>query len=304
MLKSKPMMKKSASLLFVLMCLALLLSGCLGPKTPQDVAKAFWQAVIDNDAHGVVKYSTLSKPEDFDGFAMDWHGFTPAWGKIIIDGDKASIVTEFTRASGSKNDNRKCVTYLVRRNDVWQVDYKLTANDLHGGPLGSLFGKLNQLGNELSRNLDASVKELNVEMERLSRKLQDMADTFSRQASEIIDKHAQELQKLMQDLKDSINRALKDDDNHLSDKDRQVMTEVAADLDVNSKNLSNPSAEAITQSNNNMGMAQQRLDSINSDVSDDYKQRWQALGRQFEEVMRNMLDELATLATNSNNNQH
>lgn len=297
------MLKKSELLPLVLMCTALLLSGCFGPKTPQDVAKTFWLAVIDNDAHGVVKYSTLSKPEDFDGFAMDWHGYTPAWGKVIIDGDEASIVTEFTRASGSKNDNRKCVTYLVRKNDVWKVDYKSTGNDLHGGPLGILFGNLNQLGNELSKNIDSSVRVLNLEMERLSRKFKEMTDSFAQQASKIIDKHAQDLQKIMQALEESINRALQDQDNHLSDKDRQVMTEVAADLAASSKNLSSPSTESVTESNKNMGMAQLRLDSIDHGLSDDYKERWQALGRQFEQVMRTMLDELA-MSANSNNNPH
>jgi hypothetical protein len=303
MVKFKAMKKKTVFLLLASMCTALLLSGCFGPKTPQDVAKAFWHAVIDNDAHGVVTYSTLSQPQDYDEFSLDWKGFTPSWGKVIIDGDEASIVTEFSRASGSKNDNRKCITYLVRKNDVWKVDYTMTGNALRGGPLGSLFGKLNQLGNELSKNIDASVQELNVEMERLSRQFKEMTDSFAQQASKIIDEHAQELQNIMRELEESINRALQDRDNQLSDKDRQVMTEVAADLDASSKSLSNPSTVSVTASNKNMGRAQLRLDSINRGLSDDYKERWQALGRQFEQVMRTMLDELA-MSEKRNNNPH
>ena len=287
------MLKKFRYLAFVMLCAALLLSGCVGPKTPQEVAKAFWHAVIENDAGEVAKYSTLSNPQDFDGFGLDWHGFTPVWGRVIIDGDQASIVTEFSSPSSNEAEKRKCVTYLVRRNDVWKVDYKLTGTDLHGGALGALFGQLNQLGTEISKSLGASVNELNLEMERLSRKLRDMTDAFSQQATKIIDKYSGELQHIMRQLAESINRALQDKNNHLSDKDRQTMTEVVADLDTSSKSLANPSTQTVTESNKQMGMAQQRLDSINRGVADDYKTQWQTLGRQFATVMRDMLDELA-----------
>jgi uncharacterized membrane-anchored protein YhcB (DUF1043 family) len=300
MLKSKAMMKKSVLLALVLMCTALLLSGCLGPKTPQEVAKAFWYSVINHDAQNVVKYSTLNNPQEFDGFGLDWHGFTPAWGRIVIDGDQASIVTEFSGPTTNAADKRKCVTYLIRSNDVWKVDYKMTGNDLHGGALGALFGQLNRLGNELSMSLDASVNELNAEMERLSRRLKEVTDSFSQQATKIIDKYADDLQQITRQLADSINRALNDKNNHPSEKDRQTMTEVAADLDTSSRALANPSTQTVTASNKQMATAQQRLDTINSGVADDYKTQWQTLGRQFATVMRNMLDELAASVKRNN----
>ena len=300
MVNITPKSRNAVFLLFVVMSTALLLSGCLGPKTPQEVAKAFWQSVIEHDADDAVKYSTLTDPQAFDSFGMDWHGVTPAWGKIVIDGDQARIETRFSDSAGATLANRHCVTYLVRKDEVWKVDYKMTDNDLHGGALGVLFGKFNQLGNELSDSLDSSVKELNLEMERLGRKLQDMTDSFSQQASKVIEQHARELQDIMRQLEDSINRALQDHDNHLTNKDRQVMTQVAARLDDSSKHLTNPTTKSVTNSNYNMGMAQQRLDSINGRISDNYKKQWQALGQQFETVMREMLDELAR-SVNPNN---
>lgn len=298
MIKFTTMLKKPLYVAFVM----LLLTGCLGPKTPQEVSKAFWYAVIENDASAVVKYSTLTTSQDFDGFGLDWHGYTPNWGRVIIDGDEASIVTKFSNPNAGSAEKRKCVTYLVRRNEVWKVDYKLTGSDLHGGALGALFGQLNQLGNELSKNIDTSIHELNLEMERLSRKLQDTTDTFSQQASKIIEKYAEDLQHIMRQLADSINRALQDKNNHPSDRDRRTMTEVAADLDASSRNLSTPSTESVAESSKEMGMAQQRLISLNSGILDDYKQQWQSLDKQFEAEMRNMLDEL-TASEKHNNNQ-
>ena len=294
------MMRRFIYFSLVTLCAALLLSGCLGPKTPQEVAKAFWQAVIDNDSSDVVKYSTLTNPQDFDGFGMDWHGFTPAWGRVIIDGDQASIVTEFSGPGSDAAQKRKCVTYLVRRNEVWKVDYKMTGNDLHGGALGALVGQLNQLGNEISKSLDSSVQELNTEMERLGRKLREMTDTFSAQASQVLDKYAEDLQQLMRQLADSINRALNDKRNHPSDEDRQAMAQVAANLETSSRQLAHPSTASVAESNRQMEQAEQRLQAIDSGVSPDYKAQWQALAKQFETEMRKMLDELAALGKREN----
>jgi archaellum component FlaC len=222
---------------------------------------------------------------------------------VIIDGDEASIVTEFSGPSGVETDKRKCVTYLVRKDDVWKVDYKSTGENLHGGPLGILFGKLNQLGGELSRDLDASIKDLNVEMERLSRKLKDMTDSVAQQATKIIDRHAQELQNIMNELAESIKRALQDKHNHPSDKDRQTLREVAADLDASSQHLSSPTTASVTESNQQMGSVQQRLERIDNGITDDYKQRWQALSKQFADVMKKMVDELAMSEKSKNNPQ-
>lgn len=287
------MLRKSIYLCLFILFPGLFLSGCFGPKTPQEVSQAFWQAVIEHDANGVVKYSTLSNAQAFDGFGLDWKGYKPALGKVVIDGDEARIETRFNGLAGSAAGNRHCETYLVRQNGTWKVDYKMTGNDLRGGALGALFGHLQQMGNELSKSLDATAKQLNADMERLGHKLQDMADSFSQQAGPIIDKHARELQDIMRQLQDSINRALRDDDNHLNDHDKQVMTEVAANLGDSSQTLADPTTGNVTQCNYHMGMAQQRLGGIDSDVSDQYKQQWQALGKRFEKVMREMLDELA-----------
>ncbi|MEJ2362102.1 MAG: hypothetical protein P8Z75_11865 [Gammaproteobacteria bacterium] len=281
--------------------MTLLLSGCFGPKTPQAVAKAFWQAVIEHDAVAAAKYSTLTNAQAFTGFDLDWHGYKPEWGKVIIDGDRASIETRFSGLAGNAADKRQCVTYLVRQDGVWKVDYRRTGEDLHGGALGQLFGQLNQMGTALSKSLDASAKQLNAEMQRLGKKLQAMADSFSQQAESILNKHARELQDIMQQLRDSINRALRDKNNHPSEHERQVMVKVAADLNDSSALLAHPDTKSLTACNNDMGMAQQQLGDINTGVSDDYKDQWQALMQRFDRVMRQMLNELADSMNSENN---
>jgi gas vesicle protein len=282
---------------------SLLLSGCFGPKTPQAVAKAFWQAVIAHDADAVVSYSTLSNPKSFDAFGLDWHGYTPVWGRVVIDGDQASIETHFTGPAGSQEGNRKCVTYLVRQKGDWKVDYPETAKDLHGGALGALFGSLGQMGHTLSKQLDASAKQFNAEMQRMGKKLQAMADSFSQQAEGVINKNAKRLQDIMRQLQDSINRALQDKHNHPSAHERQVMVNVADDLNASSNLLAHPSSKSLSACNDDMGAAQQQLNSIDSGVSDNYKTQWRALGRQFQAAMQQMLDEFANSVNHQNGAQ-
>lgn len=293
MLNVKSNLIKALFLSVIALSLVLLLPGCSGPKTPQDVAKSFWQAVIENNAANVAEYSTLSKPEDFNGFSMDWHGYKPAWGKVVIDGDQASIETVFTGPTDKNKDKRHCVTYLVHRDNMWKVDYKLTQVSLTGGALGSLIGSINQLGDQLSKNLDSSMKQLDVEMERLGRKFKEMADNVSQHSSKIIQQHAQNLQNIIKELEDSINQALEDRQNNLSDRDKQVMKGVVSDLETSKQRLDSPSTETITQSNSDMGLARQHLDTVNSGKSDDYKDRWDKIFKEFEQSMQSILDEFA-----------
>lgn len=282
---------------------SLLLSGCFGPKTPQAVAKAFWQAVIAHDADAVVSYSTLSNPTAFDAFGLEWQGYTPVWGRVVIDGDQASIETRFKGPSAGREATRQCMTYLVRQKGEWKVDYRETAKDLHGGALGALFGSLGQMGHTLSKQLDASAKQFNAEMQRLGTKLQAMADSFSQQAESVLRQHAKRLQDIMRQLSDSINRALQDKNNHPSEHDRQVMVQVSDNLNDSSSLLARPGSKSLTTCNHDMGMAQQQLNSIDSGVSDSYKKQWRALGRQFQSAMQQLLDEFANSVNHQNDAQ-
>jgi hypothetical protein len=149
----------------VLICMALLLSACFGKKTPQEVTEAFWEAVIDNDAKSAVKYSTLTDVQEYDGFSRDWSGLRPVLGKIVIDGEEASIVTELTGSDEAGDVPVKLVTHLVRQDDKWKVDYVRTREELSGGVLGNLLGGLNRLGKQITGKLSAASKDLRTRKE-------------------------------------------------------------------------------------------------------------------------------------------
>jgi len=290
-------MKRFIFRLIVLACSALIVSACFGPKTPQDVTKTFWQAVLNNDTGDAVKYSTLTDASYYDGFSREWKGFVPSFGKITIEENQASVASEFAAPANSGLKDRRFTTYLVLRNNEWKVDYDRTKTAIHGGALGALFGKLGQLGDDLTQQLHSSADSFNREMERMARELEQMSDSFGTQASKSMEEFAGELRRSIDELEASINRALEEEDNNLSDKDRRVLQSIAADLEQDSQNLADPSAEAISESSKNLGRAQQQLVTIDGDALDKYKSEWQELASEFEKSMQKMLDELSKITT-------
>ncbi len=287
-------MKKNVLLYIVLTCLVLPLSACFGPKTPQDVTLAFWEAVLSNDTMDAIEYSTLTDPVYYDGFSKEWRGFLPTFGKITIEEKVASVNSEFASPANSGQDNRSFTTYLVLRDDQWLVDYERTKYSVHGGALGGIFSKLDRLGDDLSSQFKSSADSFKLEMDRMSEKLEEMSDSFGQQASTTIDKYAGQLRNNIEELEESINRALKEENNNLSDEDKIILREVATDLDQNKENLSEPSVEAVTESSKKISDTQQQLEAIDNDSLAEYKKEWHELRRQLEEDMHEMVNELSS----------
>lgn len=188
-----------------------LLSSCQTPETPQQVAGHFWQAVIEDSPDEVIKYSTLVDIKDYDRFSKDWAGFQYDLGKITIEDNKAGVESTFTPPGGADEKKRKLTTYLVIQNEVWKVDYQKTRDAFKADKAGGLFGKLNQLGKELSKQLESSTDELNTELENLGDKLKELSDQIGSDAAEGIEQFSDELEKSIEELEESIDRALKKD---------------------------------------------------------------------------------------------
>ena len=187
------------------------LSSCQSPETPQQVAQHFWQAVIEDKPDEVVKYSTLVDARDYDRFSMDWNGFQPSLGKITIENNNASVVYQFMPPTGADLKARKLTTYLVMQNEAWKVDYAKTRDAMKKEKSASLFENLNQIGKELQKKLESSADEFNSEIEQLVEKLQALSDQVGSDAVEGVEKFAEQLEKSIKELEESIDRALKDD---------------------------------------------------------------------------------------------
>ncbi|MFI2811841.1 hypothetical protein [Microbulbifer sp. JSM ZJ756] len=204
-----------------------LLAGCSRPETPQEVTQAFWGAAVDGDGGDVARYSTLGHPDAFDGFARDWEGYRPSWGRVIIDGDQASVVSEFARPDGARDSERSFVTYLVRRDDTWLVDYDRTARSVNGGLFGDMFNQFDRLSREFSRQFDQSTKDANAEVERMLEELEGAGQELGKQASEALERYSEELDKALQEMEQSIEQSLEEDQNSLPAPEQKPMDSAA-----------------------------------------------------------------------------
>lgn len=286
-------MKKSITRILVLTGMAVMLSACFGPKSPQEVTQTFWEGVIQNNTDDIVEYSTLADAAHYDGFSKEWSGYHASWGKVIIEGNQASVVSKFDSPANSGMDDRQFTTHLVKQDDTWRVDYERTGTEVRGGALADLFGKFSKLGDDIARQFESSANDFNAEMERMGSELEKMSDEFEQQASKTLEQYAEKLQKSMKELEESINRALEDDNNKLSDKDRRVLKEVSTDLSENNDKLDNSDVESIADSSKRIGTARLKLESLESDSLSQYKKQWQDLSTQFERDVKKMLDELS-----------
>ena len=197
--------------LIVTSLIGFLLSSCQSTETPQQVTEHFWQAVIEDKPDQVVKYSTLVDAKDYDGFSMNWSGFQLSLGKITIENNNARVITQFTPPAGTELKKRKLTTYLVMQNEAWKVDYQKTGDSMKTGKTGSLFGKLNEIGKKLQKQLENSADEISSEMEQLGEKLKELTDQVESEAAEGVEKFAEELEKSIKELEESIDRSLEDD---------------------------------------------------------------------------------------------
>ena len=196
--------------LIITILVGFLLSSCQSLETPQQVTQYFWQAVIEDKPDKVVQYSTLVDVKDYDRFSMNWSGFQPSLGKIIIENNNANVITQFAPPTGTDLQARKLTTYLVMQNEVWKVDYEKTQDGMKPKKAGSLFGRLNEIGKKLQKQLEGSADELSSEMEQLGKKLKELSDQVERDAAEGVEKFADELERSIKELEESIDRSLKD----------------------------------------------------------------------------------------------
>ncbi|QSP95113.1 hypothetical protein LPB19_01435 [Marinobacter salinisoli] len=268
---------------FFMALMVLVLAGCSSPETPQEVAGAFWQSVAENDGDALTELSTLRDANRFDGFGRDWTDVTPVFGRVVIDDAAATIVTRLPAQEGSSAKPQELVTYLVRRQKGWQVDYERTRDAvMNPSPFGQLMGELGKLRDKLearfassSDDLEASMNEFAIEFEAYTRELE-------QDAEDAMEDFGETLQDAMEDLVDSINEAL-EDDRSMSPDDQILLEEAARDLDGNSQSLDDPSVNSLAEASRAMARTGERLGRLSEDTLNRYQDEWNEALAQIQE---------------------
>ena len=278
-----------------LLCSVLLLSACVAPQDPEEVAEAFWASVIHHNTDGVLEYSTLTDAGDYDRFSRDdWAGREVSLGTRLIKDETAQIVT--TAASSGQSDavDLEFSTYLVRSGGRWRVDYERTASSVRmSSAIGDMFGEIERFSRELSEQVETASRQLNADMRELAERLREFSESVRRQTSESIEFYGERLRGHIEELERSIERALRERQDDMSERDRRILREAASDLQDSREPLANPSAQAVADSGETVAATQKRLDEVDREVFGPYQEEWQRKAAMIEADMERLVGELS-----------
>jgi ElaB/YqjD/DUF883 family membrane-anchored ribosome-binding protein len=285
---------KKVVLHVVLAGLLTTLTACMGPDSPQEVTQEFWQAVVEKQTDDAVEYSTLTDPRYYDSFSKSWQGYQFSMGKVVIDKNQASIATKLTAPPNSGLQNRSFTTYMIKQQGEWKVDYERTKHSIHGGSIGGLFNALSKLGKDINSSLETTVGKLSNEVQAMLNELEELSRSFGEKASKSLEQHAEKMRKYIKELEDSINRALEEEQEHLSDQDKNTLQVMAKELNEDRQQLSDHSMESVVRSSQHIVEAHVKLEANSNEALKKYKEEWKVLSQQFEEELRQMMNELSS----------
>jgi uncharacterized membrane-anchored protein YhcB (DUF1043 family) len=277
-------------LLAALLGASVLLSACGGTESPEQVSKAFWQAVIEQDAGEANEYSTLIEDAAFDGYQRQWQGVDIEWGRVVIDGQQATVDTTFKGLSG-RNQPLETTTYLVKKDDQWLVDYFRTGEALNSGPLwGDVVNQLEALGKDLQIELARYSDDLAREFDALTEELRQQAADAGESFSQLVDDYGQMLRQHIQELAQSLREALKDNPD-ASVEDRRMLNEAVIRLEEQSDELENPDVESVTESTRVALATELQLGELGPEFAA-YKAEWQQRLAEMERELADYVDQL------------
>lgn len=278
----------------LLALLALLLAACSKPETPQQVSQAFWQSVINNDVAGVVRYSTLGSESGYEAFSRDWSGMIPSWGKIIIEEREARVHTHVSKPDAASSEMLNFVTYLVKQDEQWKVDYENTEKAvLASAAVADFVNRITTLGNEISQQFEDAGKTLSSELEELHDKYQALAEDLGSQTSQALEDYSLLMRKHLDALSQSIADALREKQDEIPPADRQIMEDTVKELNASSEQLTQPDLDSIADTGEVIVITRKNLASLDAETFNQYQLQWQEWMDRVSEDLNNLFEQLA-----------
>ncbi len=200
--------------LVVLITLLVVFAGCTRPDTPQQVATEFWQAIAEGDADDAVDLSTLANTGAFEGFGGDSLNTLPAFGRVVIEADHATIETTLatnqSAGEAAESAHREITTYLVRVNDQWLVDYQRTYDAAtKPSPLNGLKSEIGRLREQFDDAVGRSSEQISEQIDQMVKDLEAYSDETGEKAEQLLEGFGNSLKELRDEIRDSIDEAQK-----------------------------------------------------------------------------------------------
>lgn len=173
MIKLASTIGKSPALAGLFFILAL--ASCQSPETPDQVALKFWQAMAANDLASAEQYTTSESRPLLQSPEQKFQGASFAIGQIVIDNDQARVETEARQAN---DKTTTFTTFLVKEEQQWRVDYRRTRYSLSEDIFNGLFDSLKNIGENLNKQLEQQMPEIEKEMESFGQELKKQLDSL------------------------------------------------------------------------------------------------------------------------------
>lgn len=166
-------------------CLGVMLLACSKPQTPQEVATSFWQAIESGKPNKVKKYVSAKDQITMESLQNVMPISNISFGKIVIDGDLASVDTVVTLQS-DQDMELPINTHLLNENDRWVVDYERTINTIvAAGKVAAVINQFKDIGNAVKEGIGRSVEELEKTLPNIEQELSNMEQQIQQAVPEL-----------------------------------------------------------------------------------------------------------------------
>ncbi len=169
--------KPLKSILFLLLTVAFLLTGCSETSSPKQVSQQFWEAVQKRDMETAKQLSTWNTVEYLKYLKVDkLHPERFELGEETLGEKNAKISTTlYTSRQGKSGIKVPGITVLVKIEQGWRVDVKQTLSTVVKETVNNVFEQLNGLMqegvNELDKVLSESLTELGKALDQGAKEL-------------------------------------------------------------------------------------------------------------------------------------
>lgn len=284
-------MTRSLSALALILA-TLVLTACARPDTPQEVTEHFWRAVIAGDAEAAAELSTLVNEGAYDAFERDWQAATVTYGRVVIEGDQASVHVTIQGLPQGPDSGVDAITHLVRTDGLWQVDYYRTADTLAAGAgLERFVGKLEALGRDLSERFSQQSDQASRDMAEITAELERLADTANQRLQILVDEYGEVLDRALKDLSRSLEEALEQHP-EATPEDKRTLNQAVLRLDRQRDELQDPDLQAVAQGSQIMAETRVALASLGETFAEE-KRQWQEILAEWQARSQALLTELS-----------
>ncbi|MGE0482733.1 MAG: hypothetical protein AB7Q81_01190 [Gammaproteobacteria bacterium] len=190
------------AVIIVVLALAML-GGCVKPLAPQDVADRFWRAIVAKQPAKTRRY-VLERDRDQVRQGDEVLPISRyALGRIVIDGESASVATEIT-LDGDQPVTLTIDTVMAREDGQWRIDYQATVAEISSrGELARIIQQIGNLGETLKQGVQQSMDDMKRALPAIENQLRQLEGEIRQRVPELREK----LDTFSRSLEDAIRQA-------------------------------------------------------------------------------------------------